>query len=206
MAGAAGASSFKTSGDDRLFTSPLVAALNHLLGRASWARERLKPHAGKTVCIDVVPFSFSLEILSGGEVGVGKGAATTTFELTPALAMRMAAIGETAWREVKTRGDLAVARDILFIAQNLRWDAEEDLSRVFGDIVAHRLAHAGGALLRWQRDTAKSLARQASIYWTEERPLIAAKSDLDQFGQAIDALRDDVARFEKRLAHLERRR
>jgi ubiquinone biosynthesis accessory factor UbiJ len=206
MAGAAEESNDNTPGGGNLFTLPLAAALNHLLEPASWARERLTPHAGKTVCFDVSPLSFSLEILPSGEVSACKGAATTTFELTPALAMRMAATGETAWREVKTRGDLALARDVLFIAQNLRWDAEEDLSRVLGDIVAHRLANAGGALLRWQRDTVKSLARQASTYWTEEQPLIAAKADLDQFGCAVDTLRDDVARVEKRLEQLERQR
>ena len=206
MAGAADHPNVNAPRGDDVFSQPLAAALNHLLGRASWARERLIPHAGKTVCFDVIPFRFSLEILHSGKVSACKHAATTTVELTPALAMRMAATGETAWREVNTQGDLALARDVLFIAQNLRWDAEEDLSRVFGDIVAHRLADAGSALLRWQRDTAKGLARQASIYWTEEQPLIATKTDLDQFGGAVDTLRDDVARFEKRLEQLERQR
>ena len=206
MAGAADQPNVNTPHGGDVFSQPLAAVVNHLLGRASWARERLTLHAGKTVCFDVIPFRFSLEILPSGAVSACKNAATTTFELTPALAMRMAATGETAWREVNTQGDLALARDVLFIAQNLRWDVEEDLSRVFGDIVAHRLADAGSALLRWQRDTAKGLAHQASIYWTEEQPLIATKTDLDQFSRAVDTLRDDVARFEKRLEQLERQR
>jgi ubiquinone biosynthesis protein UbiJ len=100
---------------------------------------------------------------------------------------------------------MVLARDVLFVAQNLRWDVEEDLSRVFGDIIAHRLAGAGAAFLRWQRDSVENLARQATAYWTEEQALIASKQDIEHFGRAVDVLRDDVARFEKRLELLERR-
>jgi ubiquinone biosynthesis protein UbiJ len=184
---------------------PAAPALNHLLRRASWARDRLRPFAGKSVRFDIMPFSTTLEILASGEVADGDGKPDTTFRLTPALALRMAADPQ-AWREVETSGDLLLAREVLGVAQDLRWDAEEDLSRIFGDIIAHRLTGAGRALARWQRDTAGGLARQAAAYWTDERPLIAARALLEQFSRDIDALRDDAARFEKRLEQLERRR
>jgi ubiquinone biosynthesis protein UbiJ len=205
MVGAA-ASSESASGGRALPAPPLAPALNHLLRGASWARERLAAHAGKTVRFDVAPLSFALEILANGEVSGSNAAAATTFTLTPALALRMATTGREAWREVATSGDLSLARDVLYIAENLRWDAEEDLSRVFGDILAHRIANAGNAFLRWQRDTANSLVQQAAVYWTEERPLIAARPLVDEFARDVDALRDDVARLEKRLEQLETRR
>jgi ubiquinone biosynthesis protein UbiJ len=107
---------------------------------------------------------------------------------------------------VEASGDLSLAREILTIAQNLRWDYEEDLSRLFGDIVAHRLANAGRAVARWQRDSLASLARQAGAYWTEERPRVASRQDIEQFGRAVDTLRDDAARLEKRLEQLGRER
>ena len=196
-----------TDGAQRKLPPPPVApALNHLLRRASWARERLSAHAGKTVCFDVPPLSVSLEILATGEVAASSADATTTFRLTPALALRIAATGRDAWRDVETSGDLSLARDVLYVAENLRWDAEEDLSRVFGDILAHRIAGAGNAFLRWQRTSADSLLRQSAAYWTEERPLIASRPLLEQFARDIDMLRDDVARFEKRLDLLASRR
>lgn len=202
----AAASSTTDNGRRGLPAPPVAPALNHLLRRASWARERLATHAGKTVRFDMAPLSVSLEILTTGEVAEGNTAAATTFSLTPALALRIAATGRDAWREIETSGDLALARDVLYIAENLRWDAEEDLSRVFGDILAHRIAGAGNAFLRWQRDSANSLAKQATAYWTEERPLIASRPMLEQFSRDIDVLRDDVARFEKRLENLASRR
>jgi ubiquinone biosynthesis protein UbiJ len=202
----AAAASATDNGWHGLPPPPVAPALNHLLRRASWARERLAVHAGKTVCFNAPPLSVSLEILATGEVAAGNADPTTTFRLTPALAMRIAATGREAWREVETLGDLSLARDVLYLAENLRWDAEDDLSRVFGDILAHRIASAGNAFLRWQRDSANSLVQQAAAYWTEERPLIAARPLLEQFARDIDILRDDVARFEKRLEQLAARR
>jgi ubiquinone biosynthesis protein UbiJ len=202
VAPASSESAGASRGGDGLFTPPLAAAINHLLRGASWARERLRPFAGKAVRFDVAPFAFTLEILDNGEVASSQLEPATRFTLTPALAMRMAAADADAWRDVVTSGDTALAREILYLAQNLRWDFEEDLSRVFGDIVAHRMAGAARAFAGWQRTAADSFARQASAYLTEERPLVAARPLLEQFSLDVDALRDDVARFEKRLEQL----
>ena len=185
---------------------PVAHALNHLLRSASWARERLAAHAGKTLLFEAPPLSVSLEILATGEVAASSADAATTFRLTPALALRIVATGRDAWRDVETSGDLSLARDVLYVAENLHWDAEEDLSRAFGDILAHRVAGAGNAFLRWQRASTDSLLRQSAAYWTEERPLIASRPLLEQFARDIDMLRDDVARFEKRLDLLASRR
>ena len=101
---------------------------------------------------------------------------------------------------------MSLARDILAVAQNLRWDYEEDLSRVFGDILAHRIGDTGRALAQWQRDSFDSLTRQTAAYWTEERPLIAARPQIEQFSRDVDTLRDDTARVEKRVEQLLTRR
>jgi ubiquinone biosynthesis accessory factor UbiJ len=185
-----------------LIEPPLAAALNHLLRSASWAREQLKPYAGKAVHFDIAPFSATLEIRDNGEVAASAAEPAASFKLSPALGLRIAVADASAWREVDASGDMALAREILFIAQNLRWDVEEDLSRVFGDVIAQRLAGAGRALARWPRDSLGSLARQASVYWTEERPQVASRLQLDQFGRAVDTLRDDVERLNKRIEQL----
>jgi len=125
-----------------------------------------------------------------------------SFTLTPGVALRMLAADKNAWQEVRMSGDTELAREILFVARNLRWDAEEDLSRVFGDILAHRMVQAAGDFKRWQRHAADSIARSAAAYWTDEQPLIATRHDVERFVREVDALRDDVARVEKRLQNL----
>ena len=187
-----------------LFEPPVAAALNHLLKSAAWARERLKPCAGKIARFNLPPFTVTLEIRESGELADAPAGSTAdaTFTLTPGVALRMLANDANAWQQVDVSGDAALTREILYVAQNLDWDIEEDLSRVFGDVVAHRMTRAGTELKRWQRETADSFARSAAAYWTEERPLIASREGVAGFVRDVDALRDDVARAEKRIANL----
>lgn len=183
---------------------PAAAALNHLLKSASWARERLRPFAGKIARFELVPFTTTFVILASGEVADAPATAVPDagFRLTPGVALRTITGDTEAWQKVAATGDAALAREILYIAQNLRWDVEEDLSHVFGDIAAHRMVAGAASLMRWQRDTAAGFARSAAAYWTDERPLVAARRDVERFVREVDSLRDDVARLEKRIEQL----
>lgn len=184
----------------RWFRPPVAAAVNHLLKGASWARERLMPHAGKTARFDLAPFTATFAIRDCGEIEeTASEAPDACFKLTPGAVLRVLAADRNAWREVQADGDAELARDILYVAQNLRWDAEEDLSRIVGDVVAHRTVQAGNDLKRWLQQSADNLARSAAVYWTEERPLIATRQDIERYVREVDALRDDVARVEKRI-------
>jgi ubiquinone biosynthesis accessory factor UbiJ len=183
------------------FDSAAAGFINHLLRGASWARDELEPFAGRTARIEVVPFALALSIVENGEITpAAAGAAPhVTLRLTPGLMLRLAARDEGAWREIEIAGDADFAAAINRVARNLRWDVEEDLSRAFGDIAAHRMAEAGRTIRRWGEQAADNTARSFAEYWTEEQPLIAARRDLDEFGRAVDRLRDDTARLEKRF-------
>lgn len=187
-----------------MLESAATASINHLLRGASWAREALIPHAGKTARFEVLPLVVALTVLPGGEV-VAAGAdapAAVTVRLTPGLLLRLAAHDENAWREVEVVGDSEFAMAINQLVRQLRWDVEEDLSRFFGDVTAHRVVETGRSFQRWGQNTARHVGRSMADYWTEEDPLIASASDLAQFHQAVDTLRDDVARLEKRLENV----
>jgi len=119
--------------------------------------------------------------------------------------LRLAARDDSAWREIDITGDTDLASAIHHVARNLRWDFEEDLARVFGDVAAHRMAEAGRTLRRWGEQAADNTGRTFAEYWTEEQPLIAAARDLEEFSRAVDQLRDDAARLEKRLEQLGRK-
>jgi ubiquinone biosynthesis protein UbiJ len=53
---------------------------------------------------------------------------------------------------VKIEGDVQLAAELGWLADNLRWDLEEDLSRIVGDVPAHAIAGAGTRLLAALRD------------------------------------------------------
>jgi len=191
-----------------LLDAPAAAVVNHLLRGSAWARAELQRHAGKTACFELVPFVFALTALESGEVApaAAETAPAVTIRLTPGLALRLAAREESAWKEVDARGDTDFAATINQLARTLRWDVEEDLSRVFGDIAAHRMAETGRTIRRWGEESAEGLARGLAEYWTEERPLVASAHAVREFAAEVDALRDDVARLEKRIEILSERR
>jgi ubiquinone biosynthesis accessory factor UbiJ len=180
--------------------------LNHLLRSNAWARDALKPHAGKVARFQCPPLDTRLTVLDSGEVApaTAGAAADLTLTLTPGLMLRVVAQDDTAWRDVLIEGDTAFAGAVHHLWRHLRWDAEADLSRVFGDIAAHRMAESARTLQRWGRMGADNLAHSVAEYWTEEQPLIAAKTDIARFITDVDQLRDDVARLEKRIAGLNR--
>jgi ubiquinone biosynthesis protein UbiJ len=187
-----------------ILRAPLSSGINHLLRSAAWALERLRPHAGRTVHFTVAPLSVALTILPSGEVADADRSAPHDLRvaLTAGVALRVIAGDEHAWQEARSDGDVTLARDVLYVVQNLRWDAGEDLSRVFGDIVAQRIVTTGNDIHRSLRAAAGHFARSTAAYWTDEQPLIAARPQVDRFNLDVDALRDDVARIEKRVERL----
>lgn len=180
------------------------APLNHLLRGNAWARDLLKAHAGKVARFDCLPFTVSLVILDSGETAAAapSNVPDVTVTLTPGLLLRIAARDENVWRDIHVDGDTALASVLNQLWRHLRWDYEEDLSRVFGDIAAHRMAQSMQLFGQWAQASGDNMARSFSEYWTEEQPLIAATSDLKAFASDVDTLRDDVARLEKRIERL----
>jgi ubiquinone biosynthesis protein UbiJ len=183
-----------------------AAAVNHLLHQEGWPLERLRPHAGRTVLFRVPPLAVALTVTDIGEVAAAapEAAPDATFRLTPPLLARIAAGDPDAREVVVVDGDSELAEAVFAVWKNLRWDAEDDLSRVFGDVLGHRLAQAGSDLARWQSRAALDLARAFAEYWTEERPLIARSAEVAEFVAEVDRLRNDAERLEKRIEKLSR--
>lgn len=180
----------------------VAGALNHVLGQNPWACARLAPFAGRTVAFRCPPFpELRLRIADSGRVApaAGDDAAALTVTLAPAVLPLLAVRDEQALGRVAIEGSAELAETVRSLFTNLSWDVEEDLSRVLGDALAHRVAAGGEALVRWPRDAAARLGENLAEYWTDEQPLLARPDDVAAFCRAVDALRDDVARLEKRI-------
>jgi len=181
-----------------------VAPVNHVLRGETWALRKLQPHAGRTARFDVFPFILCFTVRDDGQVAAAApGAAPdVTFRVTPPAAFRILAGDETAYGEVAVSGDGEFAQAVQFVVRNAHWDAEEDLSRLVGDRIGHRVAQTGRGMMQFQARVASSFARNLSDYWLEERPLIARRADVDEFIHEVDALRDDVERLAQRVDRL----
>ncbi len=184
--------------------APLLAAVNHLLGQASWAREKLVPFAGHAAQIKLPPFEAAFLIAADGSIAVPAPDAELEVSIAlPAATPLLALQGKDAvMRAARIEGSAEFAQALGFVIRNLRWDAEEDLSKLVGDVAAHRLVAGTREFATWQQQAAQNFAANLAEYFTEEQPLIARQADIAAFAADIDRLRDDTARLEKRLQRL----
>jgi len=190
-----------------MLSGPAAAAINHLLRGVDWARARLEPFAGRSVRFEVPPLSATFTVRVDGRMlpSGSKVKPTTVVRLSASALVRLLWLHDVSARqEAEVEGDTAFASALTGVLGGLRWDVEEDLSRMIGDPAAHRLSQTGASLLTWQAKTASNLVHALAEYWTEEEPLIVAGESLRQFAWAVDILRDDAARLEKRIARLMR--
>ena len=188
-----------------MLTHPGIFALNHLLGAETWARAKLKPYAGQCVEFRASPLpALRLDILDSGLLANAAQDAVPNLVVTiGAGALPALARGEDAlMREIGIDGNADLAGAVQYLFRHLRWDIEEDLSRVFGDVLAHRMVEQGRRFAAWNRETAENLAQNLAEYWIEEQPLLARPADVRQFLADVDRLRDDLARIEKRIEAL----
>jgi ubiquinone biosynthesis protein UbiJ len=185
----------------------IIGALNHLLASQSWARARLVPHAGDAIRLEFGPTVVELAIAGDGQFESADGRTPAVTIAVPLGALpRLLTRDAQARREVTVTGNVGLAADLEYLFANLRWDVEADLSRVVGDVAAHRLSRAGEAAARVPGEVAASFARSTRQFLTEEQPVVARAEEVSGFVAEVDHLRDDAERLAKRVALLEAKR
>lgn len=183
-----------------MLDSVFLAALNHLLEGANWARARLVPFAGRRARFAMAPFDFGFEVSAEGMVAANPDPAQTDVVIRlPADTPFLLSQGlDKVMAQATVEGNAEFATELSFVFRNLRWDAEEDLSKLVGDIAAHRLVQGANRFVAWQQQAATHLAENVTEYLTLEKPVLVPRSELL-------ALRDDIARFDAALARAESR-
>lgn len=128
----------------------LVLFLNHVLQQEKSAQDRLLRQKGRVVHVLWGIFAIDLIVTPAGLVDRAATGAKPDLVLSlaaesPVVMLQSALSGKAP--PVKIEGDVQLAADVGWLAENLRWDAEEDLSRLIGDAPAHALADAGRRLV-----------------------------------------------------------
>jgi ubiquinone biosynthesis protein UbiJ len=191
--------------------NPAAAFINHVLAQQPWAREELARHAGRSLRLAAPPFALGLQISDKGEVfalppGNAAGAADVTLSVAATRVPFLFIDPETAMKDVRIEGDAEFAQTLARLAREVRWDAEEDLSRVLGDIPAHQMMRFARAFAAWGREAGRRFAETTGAYFVDESPTLVRRETAEAFGRDVAALRDDQARLEKRLELLEKAR
>lgn len=187
-----------------MIDTALLAALNHLLQGAEWARTRLMVHAGRHACFDMPPFRFGFVITDTGlcEPQDGQASPDVTIHLpadTPFLLLQGL---DRVMAGARVSGNAEFATELSFVFRNLRWDAEEDLSRLVGDIAATRIVEGGRRFAGWQKDAATRFGENVVEYLVHESPLLVGNAEFTEFREAVVRQNAALTALEKRVRML----
>jgi ubiquinone biosynthesis accessory factor UbiJ len=164
------------------FVQRFTLWLNHVLASEEAAMARLRPHAGRSVRVDLsgwpsllpAPPALSFVVTRAGllEWTGDQPAAEPDLRLTvdasnPALMVAQGLAGQRP--AVDISGDSAFATDLNWLMDNLRWDVEDDLARFIGDAPAHELMRVGRPVGQAMRSAVAMLAGLAVRQGPPER-------------------------------------
>lgn len=193
-----------------LAAKPFAAAVNHLLARETWARERLAPYAGKTARLSSPPVVLTLLVQPDGYLAAVE--AHDAQQVDVALSVPAGALpaylqgGQAAvMKHVKIEGDAEFATVLGKLAEHLRWEPEEDLARVIGDAPASRVASLAREAATQARRSGRNLLDSVAEYLLDENPQLVRRAALDSFNAELARTRDALARVEKRVERLEQK-
>jgi ubiquinone biosynthesis protein UbiJ len=153
------------------FMERLTLWLNHVLAGEDAAVQRLRPHAGRSIRLQLagwpsllpappdVAFTITRAGLlewRGADPPPAADLRVTVDASNPAL---MLAQGLTGRRPaVEVAGDALLAADVSWLMDNLRWDVQDDLARFVGPAAAHQLARVGSRVAGGLRDGVAAVA------------------------------------------------
>jgi ubiquinone biosynthesis protein UbiJ len=193
----------------------VLAALEHVLHQQAWAREKLRMHVGRTVRVglDVAPPAGlpapellatidSTGALRPAEPGARPSATLLLQPSVDAMFAMMRDGPQGLSRHLRVDGDVMLAATLGELAQHLRWDAEEDLSRLVGDVIAHRLAGFSRAGVARVREIGERLGSTATQFAARDDQPLATRRGLDSLREGIAAADQQLQALESRAARL----
>lgn len=156
-------------------TERTILLANHVIAGEPVAMQRLQPHAGRCLLLTLEGWPSLLPALPPLGIRVTPAgllewcgeAAPDAPDLrvsvdasNPALAFLQALGGEKP--RIEVAGDAQFATDVNWLFDNLRWDLEDDLARLIGDVPARELSKFGGSVASALRDAVRGIGTLAS--------------------------------------------
>ena len=121
----------------------IVLFLNHVLGQEPEATARLVRQKGRVVLVQWRAFSLRLVVTPAGLLDLANAGSLPDLTLVVADESPFV-LAQTALRgdkpAIRIEGDVQLAAEINWLVDHVRWDVEEDLARVIGDVPAHTMA------------------------------------------------------------------
>lgn len=140
----------------------IILSLNHVLQQEPQAMERLVKQSGKSVLITLAPWSLHAQATPAGLLDLVPDERQPQLRVTVTdnLAQLAAKAASGDKPSIHIEGDVALAADINWLIDHVRWDWEEDLSKFVGDGAAHTIGQGLRAAASGLRQFASAISPQ----------------------------------------------
>jgi ubiquinone biosynthesis protein UbiJ len=205
-------------------SAAICHGINHVLAGEPWASAELAKHAGKAIALEMPFGRFAVQITNSGLLEAVRHADSTEIsdgEAVPpirtalvltissqALSTLLSSSGpirENAFKSVTIAGDADLAQLLGRLAGQLRWEYEEDLSKIIGDAPAHFAVAQGKKIASAGKAAGRDLLENTVEYLSEEKKVLLNQRDFAIHKNQLMELRDSVERLDKRIALLQQR-
>lgn len=108
--------------------------------------------------------------------------------------------GETLLKsDVEIEGDMRTAEKFSAVLREVDIDWEELLSTLIGDFLAHRAAKTTQDVKEWLSVSTETLKTNTAEYLTEDSDLSPTATEISEFIDQVDEIRQDVDRLDARI-------
>lgn len=188
---------------------PLVVLINRQIQATTPARDICLDIAGRVIAIRVRDSSLAAYF----SIGEDQITLTGRYNKEPDVVIsgsllalaRLSTAATDAIRDgsVELHGDAHIAQQFQSLLHYAKPDIEEELSTLLGDAAAQSIGNFARRAREWGKDARATMQQNISEYLTEESRAVPSQHEVELFRQKLNALRDDVARFEARLNRLQ---
>lgn len=191
---------------------------NRVLSMDPTAAQRLALLHGATVLVafDGAPlpsllFGFDNEVISVERVSATEQSDHYDLRLnaTPIAYLRAGLADETSDLTaygIHVSGDIDVATRFTALVKQLDIDWEDELAQRVGDVPARALSVFAARGKDWSRQAKAAMTDNIGEFLTEESGEVPMRSDVENFLDEVDVMRNQVDSIEARIAALERKR
>lgn len=185
----------------------IESVINRYLALDPELLDKLAAFEGKVIKIEVTGIDKSFYMFPDGN-GIQistehEGVVDTVLRGAPASLFKMGLVSNTASMllkgDVEISGDTRLGHQFKNVLSQMDIDWSEPLASIFGDSVAYQLQQSGKKLGSWSRGVIESVSMSLSEYLQEESRDAVTETELDQFNESVDSLRDDVDRLQARV-------
>jgi ubiquinone biosynthesis protein UbiJ len=123
----------------------VVLALNHVLQQEPEAMARLARQKGQVAHIELASIALKLIATPAGLLDIAPTQAKADLSITVVDSNPLSLLQTTLRGEkpaIQIQGNVQLAAEVNWLVNHVRWDAEEDLSRIIGDAPAHGVMQA----------------------------------------------------------------